>query len=184
MDILLFSGSLRSQSLNKKLVAVACEILKDFPGYSSTVVDLQPLSIPVYDGDIEAQAIPQGVVQLGEAVKKAHGVIIASPEYNGAMAGSLKNTIDWLSRLKPQPFEKKPILLMAASPGGFGGIRALTTSHVPFNTLGAFTFPQTFALAKAHESFDQLRLKDSSQQQKLSDLLKVYSDFVKSMNLK
>jgi chromate reductase len=38
--------------------------------------------------------------------------------------GVLKNAIDWLSRLTPQPFAKKPILIQSASPGALGGARA------------------------------------------------------------
>ncbi len=35
----------------------------------------------------------------------------------------MKNAIDWLSRLTPQPFAKKPILIQSASPGALGGAR-------------------------------------------------------------
>lgn len=181
MDFLLFSGSLRAESLNKKLIEVTNAHLATKADCRGSIVDLQPLHIPVYDGDIETKGIPQGVIDLGAAIKKSSGVIIASPEYNGAMAGSLKNTIDWLSRLKPQPFEQKPVLLMTASPGALGGIRALTTSHVPFNVLGSYLFPQMFALAKAHESFDHLMLKDPLQHKKLSDLVDAYIEFVKKV---
>src|SRR5919201_970122 len=51
------------------------------------------------------------------------GLIIVSPEYNYSIPGGLKNAIDWLSRLSPNPFKAKPILIQSASPGALGGAR-------------------------------------------------------------
>ena len=182
MEILLFSGSLRAASLNKQFVAVAKDICTTIPEVVAHVIDLKTLSLPVYDGDIEESGIPEGVQKLGAAVAKAQGLIISSPEYNGAMAGSLKNTIDWLSRLRPQPLLKKPILLLGASPGGFGAIRSLTSSTIPFATLGSYVYPQTFALAKAHEVLKEGTLVDPNQHKKLIELVTNYLAFVAKLN--
>jgi chromate reductase len=47
-----------------------------------------------------------------------------TPEYNYSIPGVLKNAIDWLSRVTPQPFAKKPVAIQTASPGQIGGARA------------------------------------------------------------
>lgn len=153
MNFLLFSGSLRTASLNKKLVVQMNSLLSEHSNLSTTVADIKKLNLPVYDGDIEAQGIPEGAKELGQLIAQADAVIIASPEYNGSIAGSLKNTIDWVSRIRPNPFEQKPILLTGASPGAFGSIRALDTTRAPFNAMGSFVYPQTFALPLAGEAF-------------------------------
>src|SRR5947209_2073082 len=124
MKLLLFSGSLRAGSLNKKLLLATRELLRQMPACETSLADLKALNLPLYDGDIEAQAMPNGVIQLGQLVSEAHALIIASPEYNASIAAPLKNTIDWLSRLRPVPLQSKPILMMGASPGAFGAIRA------------------------------------------------------------
>ncbi len=182
MNILFFSGSLRKESLNKKLIKVASEILSTVPNCQCNVLDIQSLEIPVYDGDIEEKGIPAGVQKLGEAIASAQGLIISSPEYNGAMAGSMKNLIDWVSRLKPQPLAQKPILLLGASPGGFGAIRALTQSTIPYATLGSYVYPQNFALAKAHEVLKQGSISDPATHKKLVDLLMAYIGYVAKFN--
>lgn len=153
MKILLFAGSLRTESLNKKLIKVAKTIVASFPDCECESVDLRSLDIPVYDGDIESRGIPDGVKKLGEMIAQADAVITASPEYNWSISGPFKNAIDWVSRLRPVPFDKKPIFLMGASPGGFGAIRGLTATRAPLEANGAYLFPAIFALPKAGQAF-------------------------------
>lgn len=177
MKTLLFSGSLRTESLNRKLVAVAKGLLEK-NGSEVTVADLRELQIPVYDGDIEAKGIPEGVQKLGNLIRGADSLVISSPEYNASIAGSLKNTIDWVSRLRPVPLEGKPVFLMGASPGGFGSIRALGATRAPFDTLSAFVYPQTFALPKAHEAFTpEGGLKDAGTEKRLKETLEKFTAF-------
>mgnify|MGYP003386511087 CR=1 FL=1 len=186
MKVLLFSGSLRADSLNKKLINSASAIISKELGCAPEIVDIKSLSIPVYDGDIEQQSgLPQGVVSLGQSIKNANALIISSPEYNGSIAGSLKNAIDWISRIKPVPFDGKPLLLMGASPGYFGAIRALGFTKPPFEALGSFVYPQTFALPKASEMFSATgELTDASTHAKLQTLLTNYIQFSKKLNVK
>lgn len=182
MKFLLFSGSLRSGSLNKKLLSVTDQILKKELQQQTEVIDLKQLSLPVYDGDIEAAGMPAAVSTLGKAIANCDAIVISSPEYNSSIAGSLKNTIDWISRLRPVPLEQKPVLLMGASPGQFGSIRALLFTRAPFETLGSYVYPQTFALPKAAEAFsDDGNLKDEITMAKLKKLLSNFSDFTEKL---
>lgn len=178
MNYLLFSGSLRKGSLNKKLLQVCENILKHQADSKIVLVDLKDFNLPVYDGDIEEAGMPEGVTLLGDMISAADGVIIASPEYNASIAGSLKNTIDWVSRLKSAPLSKKCVLLMGASPGPYGTMRALMVTQAPFELLGAQVYSQTFALSKAHEAFDDKGdLKDETSKKRLQDLIKSFVDF-------
>lgn len=182
MKFLLFSGSLRTGSLNKKLLAEIAKILKEIPGCEVQIADIKALSIPVYDGDIESEGMPTGVQKLGEMIKNADALITCSPEYNGSIAGPLKNTIDWISRLRPIPLEKMPVLLTGASPGGFGSIRALGQTRAPFEALGSFVYPQSFALPKAHEAFTpEGELVDPGTKKRLEALLVSYKEFAQKI---
>lgn len=178
MKFLLFSGSLRQASLNKKLLDVAEKILTENTANKVVVADLKSLSIPVYDGDIEAEKMPDGVVKLGKMVQEAQAIVICSPEYNGSIAGSLKNTIDWLSRLKPIPLENKPLLLNGASPGEFGAIRGLNASRAPLERLSVYLYPHSFALPRADKAFTENNdLKDAETKKKFSKILHKFQDF-------
>lgn len=172
MKVLLFAGSLRKDSLNKKLVNVAKKILEKDTNVRATYIDLQPLNLPVYDGDVEAKGIPEGVMKLAEAIREADALIISTPEYNGSMSSVLKTAIDWTSRVKPMPLAKKQILLLGASPGGLGAIRGLGHARAPFENLGNYLYPESFGLAKAHEAFDEDgNLKDPAQFEKVQKLV-------------
>lgn len=183
MKFLLFAGSLRKESLNKKLLAVAREIVTQISPHEAKVVDLQQLAFPVYDGDIESQGIPLSVKQLGSLVDEVNGLIISTPEYNGSISSPLKNAVDWLSRLRPVPLERKPVLLLGASPGYFGAIRGLLHSRRPFEVLGCFVYPQTFALPKADKAFrSDGALESASNRENLEQLVKSFIGFTQSLS--
>jgi len=145
-------GSLRRGSFN---AAVA----RALPTLAPLGVTIEPLGsigdFPIYDGDIEAQGIPAPVVAMGEAIAKADGAIVVTPEYNYSIPGGLKNAIDWLSRLKPQPFIDKPVALESASPGMLGGARAQYHLRQTFVMLEAHVFnkPEVF-VAQANQKID------------------------------
>jgi NAD(P)H-dependent FMN reductase len=100
-------------------------------------------------------------------LEAAHGFVIASPEYNASLPGVLKNSIDWVSRNRPQPFNERHGLLLSASPSMAGGNRGLWALRVPFEHLGARMYPDMFSLAQAHRAFDELgRIGDAELQQR------------------
>ncbi|MFN3454619.1 MAG: NADPH-dependent FMN reductase, partial [Pseudobdellovibrio sp.] len=125
MKTLTLAGSLRKDSFNKKIAQYAANLLQDKKlSEEVTYCDLQPLEIPVYDGDVEGKSgLPLGVVRLIEHITQADALVISTPEYNGSIPGVLKNVLDWISRHKPNPLAGKHVLLLAASPGTLGGIR-------------------------------------------------------------
>lgn len=176
MKVLLIPGSLRRESLNKKLLQALPALLPS--SVSAEIVDLKSYGIPLYDGDLEQESFPDGVNVLGNQIKGANALIIASPEYNGSISGPLKNTIDWLSRLNPIPLTAKPILMMAASPGALGGVRGLAQARPSLENLGAFLYPQSFGLAKAHEAFQSSGpFVDVKTEERVRTLLKNFVDY-------
>ena len=173
MKILLFAGSLRRDSLNKKFAREAQRLLSARPGVETEFVDLQPLAIPVYDGDAEAAGgVPAGVQELARKISSADALVVSTPEYNGSIPGVLKNAIDWLSRLKPGSLSDKQLLLLAASPGALGGVRSLWHTRQPLEVLGTHVFPEMMGLPLAHQAFDDSgALKDAKTTERLAALL-------------
>lgn len=183
MNVLLFAGSLRKDSLNKKLLNIAYKITSANKDLIAEVVDIKALQLPVYDGDIETAGMPDGVLILGKRVSWANAIIIASPEYNASISSPLKNTVDWLSRLRPIPLESKPVFLMGASPGGFGAIRWMTTGRSCFETLGNYVYPQTFALPNAHEAFTEGgEMIDKKRESRLEHLIHQFIKYAEKLN--
>lgn len=173
MKIFLMAASLRRGSFNKKLIRITKQIADTVAFCETELCEFNEFPMPLYNGDLEeAQGIPEGVLRLAEKISGADAVIISSPEYNGSIPGTLKNTIDWLSRLDPVPLAKKHILLIGASPGQLGGVRGNLHGRVPLHVLGAFVYPEYHGLSRADQSFDDNdQLKDEKQVERLRKLV-------------
>ena len=109
-----FAGSLRRGSYNRALLRAATELA---PSALHIVIHKSTELPLLQDGDIDAAGAPQSVEQLPDAIRKADGLLIATPEYNHGVPGVLKNTIDWLSRPpRDSALNGKVAALMGASP--------------------------------------------------------------------
>ena len=91
------------------------------PATSAQIIEID---WPLYNADIQAQGFPDKVQAAQKAMLEADGLVLVTPEYNYGPSGVLKNAIDWLSRMTPQPFAAKPIAMFGASGGVLGTARA------------------------------------------------------------
>ena len=160
LQVLVFAASLRAESVNRRLAALAARVAEQ-AGATVDVAAMRDFDVPLYDGDLEAgQGIPAGAAELQRRLLACDAFIIASPEYNGSMPGTIKNLIDWTSRFRPQPFDGRHGLLVSASPSLAGGNRGLWSLRMPLEHLGARIFPDMFSLAMAHKAFADDDLAD------------------------
>ena len=182
LRLLFFAGSARVGSLNKKLARSACELVAQ-RGIQATFIDLNDYAMPLYNADDETQhGLPQNVQRLQDLIKNHDGFFISCPEYNGAPAPLLINTLDWLSRRNNEQekplatFTGKIAALAAASPGQLGGLRGLPHVRNLLSNLGVTVIPKQVAIAKAHNAFDTNgQLTNANQQAQLNALL---NDFI------
>jgi chromate reductase, NAD(P)H dehydrogenase (quinone) len=123
--ILAFAGSTRGGSFNKKLIKIAAAGASA-AGAEVTLIDLRDYSMPLYDGDLEAsEGLPDNAHLLRRLFFTHDGLLVACPEYNSSISGVLKNTIDWVSRPRPDEpdlacFTGKVAAIMSASPAILG----------------------------------------------------------------
>src|SRR3546814_4939214 len=86
--------------------------------WSSDVCSSDLSGVPLYNADVEEEeGIPQSVADLKEAIAKADGLLLATPEYNNSIPGVFKNAIDWASRPPadiPRVFAAKPVAVIGA----------------------------------------------------------------------
>lgn len=143
-NVISIAGSNSSKSINKQLVSYAGSLLV---GVEVTTLDLNDFEMPIYSSDREAaNGHPEKAKELIELMRAADGLLISLAEYNGAYSGAFKNIFDWLSRVEQKTFMGKPILLMAASPGGRGGASVLKIAKERFpyhdaQITGVFSLP-------------------------------------------
>lgn len=154
VKVLAVSGSLRTESYNRKALQVAKQIAIDL-GAEVTELDLRELSPPIYDKDIQDQGMPESVQKLKKAVEATDVLMIASPEYNYSVSGALKNAIDWASRGEKNSFGGKAAIIFGASTGGFGTLRGQTHLRQILASVNVFILPQPQVLiSRAEEAFN------------------------------
>lgn len=163
LPLLVFAGSTRAQSHNRRLAQVAAEAGRA-AGAQVTVLDLAEHELPLYNADLEARGTPAAARQLKEIFHAHPAWVICSPEYNGSYTALLKNTIDWVSspiKGDPEwssgtkPFAGKVVGLLSASPGALGGLRSLSHLAPLLLNLQCWVTPKQYALGKAGEAFDE-----------------------------
>nr|WP_263327718.1 NADPH-dependent FMN reductase [Neobacillus sp. Marseille-Q6967] len=118
MKIVALVGSIREESINLNLVKTLQERYKG-------KLDIEIANIaklPFYNQDDENNPNEE-VKSFKNQILNSDGVLIATPEYNWSVPGVLKNALDWLSRVDFL-LKNKPILIVGASPGQVGTLRA------------------------------------------------------------
>lgn len=168
LTLLGIPGALRAASTNRLLLA---EARRAFGEAIHTEADLR---LPLYDGDLEeAQGIPPGVQTLADQIAAADAVVIATPEYNKAPPGVLKNALDWVSRTRGGPFRDKPVAIISAADGRGGGDRsqfALRLMLTPFRPR-LLSGPEVLVADSSHAFTSEGRLIDDRYQKALGDLM-------------
>jgi chromate reductase len=180
LNVLVICGSLRKGSFN---ALVARNLPELAPG--GMKVDFAPPfdAFPLYNADLQhSSGFPDEVMRFADAVHAADGVIIVTPEYNFSIPGGLKNALDWVSRLKEQPFKDKPVAIQSASPGPLGGPRVQYHLRQAMIFLDALVLnkPEIFVsnvVTKVNEHTGELT--DETTREFLRRQLLAFADFIR-----
>ena len=187
--ILVFAGSIRVGSLNARLAALAVKELA-LAGADVTRISLEDYPLPLYDGDSEAKSgVPANARNLKQMMAAHHGVFIASPEYNASITPLLKNTIDWVSRVRERGesplavFKNRVFALGGASESQYGALRSLMALRQVLELgCGALVLPEQITVFRASEAFDEMdNLKDEHAANLLRRVLQRLTDTAREM---
>jgi chromate reductase len=181
MRFLVMSASLRTGSLNTRLARLVEETMV-LKGASVDFASMQEFEAPCFNSDVERdEGLPEGANRFRQRLEANDAFVICSPEYNASLPGGLKNSVDWVSRFSPQPFNQRQGLLMSASPSMGGGNRGLWSLRIPFEHLGARMYPEMFSLAQAHQAFtDEGRLVDDQLQARFESTVYAFMELVEA----
>ncbi len=187
--ILAFAGSVRAGSYNARLVHIAADGARA-AGAEVTVLHLKDYPLPLLDEDLERQqGTPENAAKLKQLFLDHDGLLIASPEYNSSITPLLKNTIDWISRPAEgetmlAAYQHKVAAIMAASPGGLGGLRGLVHVRSILSSIGVIVLPDQIAVPQAFEAFDdQGQLRDEKQHARVQSLGKSVAQIVTKLTV-
>jgi chromate reductase len=150
MAVLFVSGSFRRGSYNAALLRAAADALPR--GVEHAWLG-GIAALPLYSEDDDGRP-PAAVVRLRRTIAAAPAVLIATPEYNGSIPGGLKNAVDWASRPYPDnAWRDKPVAVIGASTGLFGGVWAQADLRKSLGLAGARLIDAELAVGAAHQAF-------------------------------
>jgi chromate reductase, NAD(P)H dehydrogenase (quinone) len=163
MKLLVFAGSTREQSFNRKLARVVARAALD-QGAEVTHIELADFDVPMYNADLEARGTPADVMKLKQVTYEHPAWIICTPEYNASYPALLKNTLDWISSpVKSDPVwnddfrstRGKVVGMLSASNGSLGGLRSQSHLAPLLLNVQCWVAPKNFALGRAADAFDE-----------------------------
>lgn len=176
-----FAGSLRRDSLNRRLIAASVKLSPE--GMSIDVFD-DLGDVPLYNADTEAATVsgPSAVQSLRAQVAAADGVLISTPEYNQSLPAVTKNAVDWLSRAGggAPPLKGKPVAIMGASDGPWGTRYSQKELRHTLTASGALVLPTPMVfVAKGDEVFDENGdLSDATLTKRITRLLEAFERWI------
>nr|WP_321235585.1 NAD(P)H-dependent oxidoreductase [uncultured Psychroserpens sp.] len=171
--IIAFAGSNSKNSINKQLAVYASSLVEDA---KVTVLDLNDFELPIYGIDYEIEhGIPDNAQQFLDHIRSSDGIVLSLAEHNGAYATVFKNIFDWMSRIDNKLWSDKPMLLMAASPGGRGGATALDIAKGRFPYMGGNIVGQ-FSLPSFGTNFQEGTLVNQDLKAQLTEEVKQFQD--------
>lgn len=156
--LLLLSGSQRRESFNTRLLQYLAQYLDG--RCIVDMIDPTQVDLPLFNQDLEDDPIIMGrVAMLHQRFSASHGMIVASPEYNGQLTPFLKNIVDWVSRLSyidnrfDSPFRDRPALLCSASTGWSGGAVSIPHVRALFGYVGCLVIGETICIPNANQAW-------------------------------
>ena len=169
MHVLAFSGSLRRDSYNTKLLRAAARLLPD--GAELELWD-RLREVPPYDEDDDVEPTPAAVAALRAAIAGADAILVATPEYNSSIPGQLKNALDWVSRpLAKNPLRGKPVAVVGASAGAFGAVWSQAELRKVLGAMGGRVLEGGVSVGHAPTRFEGDHLVDTELREQLAEVV-------------
>ncbi len=179
LRILAVPGSLRRGSYNAAVLESAARL-------ASSTVDVRVFeglpAVPLFNEDIEDDLeLTAGVEVMRRAVAAADGLVVATPEYNQAVPGVVKNMVDWLSRSEgPGGLDGLPVAVTGATTGPWGTRLAQTMLRQMLHSTGARVMPTpTLFIAGVRDAFDGGNLVDASLASRLQEFVAAFGDWIR-----
>jgi len=155
--ILVFAGSIRTGAFSAQLAGAALKELVRLD-VEASLISLVDYPMPLFDADHETKiGVPAVARKLYDMMLAHRGIYIATPEYNASLPPLLKNTIDWVSRIRDtkSPFKHAVFALGSTSNRRDGGYRALMALRQVLELgLGALVIPEQVSVHEAAHAFD------------------------------
>lgn len=152
MKIAIISSSVRVNRSSHRVALFFKNYIENHQLAESEILDLMAYQFPVFDERLKFQKSPlPHTLEFADKVRRADGVIIVTPEYNGGYPAALKNVTDLLY----DEWRRKPIAISTVSAGAFAGSQVITSLQFSLWKIGALVVPAMFPVPNIHQSFNE-----------------------------
>jgi len=164
---------------NSRKVATHLEEIYQSLGVPLQVLDLAHMPPEIFHPTSYAEK-PASFKPFSEAVLKASGLVVVSPEYNGSVPGVLKYFIDMLKF--PESFERRPVCFVGVAAGIWGALRPIEQLELIFGYRNAFLYPERVFLPQVNDLLDAKgRLTSADILERLTQQATGFVDFVERL---
>jgi len=169
-------GSIRKDSINRKLARAIIKLLPD--SFACELVQIDDL--PVFNQDHD-QDPPAPVKRVKAQIAAADGLLFVTPEHNRSLPTALKNVLDWVSRPYGQNlWAGKPGAILGASVGSVGSAVAQAhlrsvLSYLDVRTLGQ---PEVYIYFTSNLIDDQGNISNDGTRTFLAGFCKQYAAWI------
>ncbi|MBB6612707.1 NAD(P)H-dependent oxidoreductase [Pontibacter sp. Tf4] len=150
--IAIISASVRTGRTSHRVALFFQQFIKNNNLGTAEMLDLQQYNFPVFEERLQYQENPAAqTLDFAEKIRRADGVLIVTPEYNGGYPASLKNVIDLLY----EEWHRKPVAIATVSDGVFGGTQVIMSLQFSLWKIRAWVVPARFPVPEAQTNYDE-----------------------------
>lgn len=143
------------------------------------VIDLAALPLDIFLPSAYGEK-PAAFKPFSEAILRASGLHVVTPEYNGGVPGVLKYFIDMLKF--PESFDRRPVCFTGLAAGMWGALRPVEQLQAIFGYRNAYIYPERVFISRVHEQLDeQGNINDPELIERLRGQASGFTDFVERL---
>ena len=167
--IAIISASVRTGRRSHR-VALYFETFLKKENMTAEILDLSVYQFPLFTERLKYLPSPSpDIIDFSDRIKKADGVLIVTPEYNGGYPASIKNVIDLLYA----EWFRKPIAITTVSDGSFGGTQVITSLLFTLWKIRAWVVPAMFPVPNVEASFTE---EGQALKESINERAKIFAD--------
>lgn len=153
VHIAIISSSIRKGRFSHRAALYMSGILKEKFDAEAEILDLLDYNFPLFEERLKYLDSPSpDTVDFAGRVRKADGLILVVPEYNGGYPASIKNVIDLLT----DEWRRKPVAFAVVSNGRFGGSQVIFSLQFSLWKIMALTVSPALRISDIETSIDEM----------------------------
>ncbi len=149
IEIVTICGSVRPGNFTAKALALVVDELRRQDKVQVTEIDLADVELALPGRSVSD---PAALEVFQKTVRRATGIVLATPEYHGSFSSVVKLAIENMGF--PSGLAGKPVALLGVAAGRIGAIKSLEHLRSVCGHIGSIVLPSLVSIANVQTLFD------------------------------